>query len=414
MQTAGIENLLRQTIGLDADTMGRTAVVHAIRTRMAQCGLSDISEYEELLREQSHEVQELVEEVVVPETWFFRDPETFAALVRLVLNEWLPTHPEGILRLLSLPCSTGEEPYSIAMALLEARLPPERFTVDAADISDRALRVARQANYGRNSFRGRDLEYRKHYFSPVAERYELVQAVRKQVHFQQANLLDLGPKMRSGFYHVIFCRNTLIYFDRSAQRQAVGVLSQLLAPEGVLFVGHAEAFLVASGGFESDGQQMSAAFRKARYRREIPPAPASRFITARRKPRLQLTPKQLVRPEPAAATPERTIEAGTNLEMAAYFANRGQLAEAAVICEDHLRVNGPSAAAYYLLGLVRDLQGNSDEAAEYYRKAIYLDPAHTDALLHFAFLEEKVGNIAAARRLRERASRVEVSQNDEQ
>lgn len=411
MTTTNIEELLRQKIGLDPTATGRSAIVNAVRVRMARCGVTDTGEYWELLRVSVEELQQLVEEVVVPETWFFRDRETFVALVRLVADEWLPTHPTGMLRLLSLPCSTGEEPYSIAMALLEAGLPPERFAVDGMDISDRALKVARQASYGRNSFRGKDLGFRGRFFSPVSDRFHLADSVRKQVQFQRANLLSLGLKMRTGFYDFVFCRNTLIYFDRAAQDQAIRVLSQLLTPEGILFVGHAEAFLVAARGFRPAGHAMSATFRKVAHSREgtsaVVPPQAKRITRARVNTRLVRKSKQQVPSEPICATPALPVDGTADLETAARLANGGHLTEAAEICENHLRVHGPSAAAYHLLGLAHDAKGDKDQAAECYRRAIYLDPTYADALLHLAFLAEKEGNVALGRRLRQRARRAE-------
>ena len=104
--------------------------------------------------------------MVVTETWFFREKQPFAALVRLVIEEWLPAHPTGRLRLLSVPCSSGEEPYSMAMALMDAGFPAARFEISAVDISARALAFAQRAIYGRNSFRGADLDFRTRHFRP--------------------------------------------------------------------------------------------------------------------------------------------------------------------------------------------------------------------------------------------------------
>ena len=122
-----IEHLLREVIGLDANSIGSGAIHRAVRLRMKVRGLREVDDYLGYLSKSPIERTELIESVVVTETWFFRDPESFCALVRLVKEEWLPEHPAGILRILSVPCSSGEEPYSLVMALLEAGLRPERF-----------------------------------------------------------------------------------------------------------------------------------------------------------------------------------------------------------------------------------------------------------------------------------------------
>src|SRR5436190_14625947 len=151
-----IESLLREKMGLDAASIGSGLIHRIVRLRMKTLGLKQVEEYRKLLASSRGEWNELVEGVVVTETWFFRDREPFGALVRQVLDAWLPAHPTAPLRLLSLPCSSGEEPYSVAMALLDAGVPNGRFQIDGADISGRALERARQGIYRKNSFRGED------------------------------------------------------------------------------------------------------------------------------------------------------------------------------------------------------------------------------------------------------------------
>src|SRR4029077_13725648 len=107
------------------------------------------------------------------ETWFFRDRRAFTAVARMAHDEWLPTHPEGALSLLSLPCSTGEEPYSMAMALLDATVPMNRFRIDGVDISGRSLAQGTRAVYGKNSFRGDELGFRDRHFAMTADGYRV-------------------------------------------------------------------------------------------------------------------------------------------------------------------------------------------------------------------------------------------------
>src|SRR6185295_175491 len=124
-----------------ADSIGRSVVERTILDRQAAAGVPDAAAYLARLRASKEELQALIESVVVPETWFFRDPGAFDALSSVVLHGALPMATEP-LRLLSVPCSTGEEPYSMAMALLDAGVPPARFQVDAMEIDTRALTLA--------------------------------------------------------------------------------------------------------------------------------------------------------------------------------------------------------------------------------------------------------------------------------
>ena len=157
---AKFAELLREAIGFDVRTVGHSVIEHALRGRMAACGTARMEDYWYELRRNNGELQELIESTVVSETWFFRDQEAFAALPKIVLKEWWPGNSGNVLRLLSVPCSSGEEPYSMAMALLQAGLAPRNFKIDAVDISARALAEATRANYAKNSFRGSEREFR--------------------------------------------------------------------------------------------------------------------------------------------------------------------------------------------------------------------------------------------------------------
>lgn len=427
MHQLQIENLLRQTIGIDAVSLGSSMVERAIRGRMADCKMKDASEYWAYLQQSEVELSQLTEAVVVPETWFFRDREPFAILNRFVVSEWLPAHATGELRLLSAPCATGEEPYSMAMALLDAGLPPQRFRIDAVDISSQALAQAKRGVFYRNSFRGKLLDFRERYFKPTPDGQLLSESVRQQVHFRQANLAS--PEFLPGreCYDVIFCRNVLIYFDRPTQERVIQSLGRLLSPTGLLFVGHAETGLFVDSAFVSAKLPMAFAYRKASVdfgkepkkglpSNKFPAKPTRSAIVPNRSgvaPPAPL-PRQPQRdgsgPAPRSAQPavaEKTdASRDQELETATRLADAGRLDEAAKLCEAHLRKHGASAPGYYLLGVVRDAQGDKQLASECYRKAIYLEPNHYEALLQLALLAEQLGDGRDAGQWHNRARRV--------
>ncbi len=245
MHLDDFEHLLKASIGLDAGSVGESSIERAVQERLSACALPDRHAYWERVRSSGTELQALIEEVIVPETWFFRDREAFAVLAGIGHEKWLRASADGVLRLLSLPCSSGEEPYSMAMALLDASIPADRFRIDAVDVSARAIAQAERAVYGRNSFRGQDLAFRDRHFEATALGYRPNDSVRHQVQFRQGNLLaaDLLPGL--DLYDVIFCRNLLIYFDRATQDRAVGVLQRLLTSNGTLFVAPSETAFAA-------------------------------------------------------------------------------------------------------------------------------------------------------------------------
>jgi chemotaxis protein methyltransferase WspC len=352
------------------------------------------------------ELQELVEAVVVPETWFFRDVEALRAMTRAVCEAWLPSHPAGALRVLSMPCSTGEEPYSLAMALLDAGIAEQRFGIDALDISERALARARTGVYRSNSFRGAELSYRDRHFQRVGDGYLLSRRVRDRVHFQKGNLLGENLLASAAVYDIVFCRNVLIYFEPEAQQHVLRRLTRLLAPQGLLFVGPSETRLFLSGPFVSAGVPFAFAFRKAasdvqKRREDIVSTRASGNA------RLDLPPW------PAAAAnvvspPAQELRAcaPASLEQALQYANQGKLREAENMCRAHLRAHGPSAQGFHLLGLLSEAAGKAEAAIEHHRKALYLEPDHEETLLHLALLLQTRGELAAAEHLRKRASRI--------
>ena len=157
--------LLRQTIGLNPHAIGVEAMARAVSQRMARCGVPDVQTYLAWLQTSAPEVQALIEEVVVPETWFFRDQMPFTYLGQYVMAEWLPTSQRAVLRVLSLACATGEKPYSIAMALLNTGLAAQHMRIEAVDISQRALVWAQHAVYGDQAFREKDLAFRERLLS---------------------------------------------------------------------------------------------------------------------------------------------------------------------------------------------------------------------------------------------------------
>lgn len=409
-----IIGLLHTAMGYDSSVLSEAAVVRGVRRRMLQCGQANEADYLVYLRASMLELSQLIEELVVPETWFFRDGKPFEWLRQFIQEEWALANPNRPLRLLSVPCSSGEEPYSAVMTALDAGLPPERILVDAVDISQVALTKAKRGIYGRNSFRNVPSGLQERFFTRSQHGWQIHEAVRQAVTFSQGNLLAGDFALGRTGYDVIFCRNLLIYFDEQNREKALAVLDKILLPQGVLFVGHAEGAPVLDKWFVTAGVSQAFAYRK----KSLAPAGAHGSSRERQRPRAKPLPTQ--QREPAVRSAKREPPAISHehpaidrLNEARRLADQGRLAEAAVRCEAHLRESGPSAEAYYLLGLVHGAGRDFDGAKDCFGKAVYLQPDHYEALINLALLAEQRGEPNDAKRWRQRAERVASRQGSD-
>lgn len=413
-----IELLLKQKMGLDGTSIGASAISRSVQRRVAVCGLRSEKDYWGFLQSSATELQELIETVVVPETWFFRDPAAYEALANVVVPPWLTQHRQGAFRVLSVPSSTGEEPYTMAMALLDAGVPADRFKIDAVDISYRALATARSGVYGKNSFRGKDIAYRDRHFTSTGSGWKLNENVRRQVEFRSGNLLESGFAPEGRIYDAIFCRNLLIYFDRPTQDKAIVSIKRILDPQGWFFIGPSETGLLLSTKFSSARVPLAFAFRlsdtvvrmpeskkvtPSRVRPSKPAPPVRAAMKLSPKPFSAYISKPTISNSQAVELNDRPQE---EIDRALQLADRGLLSEAMAICEAQVEATGPTAEACYVMGLVRDAEGGQNDALAYYRKAIYLDPRHQNAMHHLGSLLDTMGNKSEARVINGRAARL--------
>ncbi|HWJ94121.1 MAG TPA: protein-glutamate O-methyltransferase CheR, partial [Telluria sp.] len=368
---------------------------------MRELGLSRRADY--VARLCGREVDELAELVVVPESWMFRDPVAFACATTHV-RERLARQPGHAPRILSAPCAGGEEPYSMAMALADAGVAPGACRIDAIDLSAVSIARARSGHYTRNAFRGGRMEFRDRYFTPDGDNYQLCDDIRAAVRFEQANLFALDGVCAAG-YDVIFCRNLLIYFDDDGIRRAAAVLSQLLAEDGILLAGPAEVPALCAHGFTPVGVSGAFALRKGGAA-PAPARPRPRAVAPRRvmplpPAPLPAAPIQVRAQPPAVAAPAPVHHLGDAQRMA----DAGRLREAADACQALLAVTPDEPRAWFILGLVSQCLGDGAAAERHWRRCLYLQPNHYEALCALALLAEQRGEPSLATLYRQRAAR---------
>jgi chemotaxis protein methyltransferase WspC len=415
--THEIERILMTEIGLDVSTVGSSLVERAVQRRLDKLGITSMGRYATMLSESEEELQELVEEVVVPETYFFREPDAIVDVVARAIGSASPHSESAPLRILSVPCSTGEEPYSIAMALLSGGLAPGAIAIDAMDISVGAVRRAREATYRGGSFRG-DMGAWRRFFTESPRGSVVDDVVRSCVRVSHGNLMSAAFEPPQAQYDVIFCRNLLIYFDTNAQARGLATLASLLAPDGVLVVGAADSFAARRAGFApSRGYERSFLFRvqddaaasaapsvsKVQPRARSLPKRITPVRVLHAPARVVALPRADAKPPLLDARPE--FAAKRTLADVARLADEGRLAEALSVGESALRDGIVTAALLSLMGTTHAAIPDLESAESCYRRALFLEPDNEDALLHLALLLEKRGESVLAARYRARARR---------
>jgi chemotaxis protein methyltransferase WspC len=232
------------------------------------------------------------------------------------------------------------------------------------------------------------------------------------VNFRHGNIVAPDFLQDDAPYHVVFCRNLLIYLHPEARALTFAALRRLVAEGGVLVVGHAEAALAREQGFTPTGPPAAFAFinhgtrvvpeaPSANHRRvpaNIPTSPA--FVAGTPVP----TPLARVAPAAPSTSSQREPEP-SSLVVARRLGDAGNLHDALRVCGEYLHKVPDSAEGHFLLGVLQDALGDLHLAVRSFRKALYLDPTHREALLHLALKQESLGDVPGAALLRERARR---------
>jgi chemotaxis protein methyltransferase CheR len=223
--------------------------------RIAATKATNFASYFAYLRAHaSTELAPFINAFTVNETYFYREDYQLRCLTRDLLRSRLAVKPAGeSLRLWSLPCSTGEEPFSLAVWLLENWPEVDRHDVEiiGSDIDTDVLHAAQQGVYGKRALMRLDDKLVAKYFERIADdSWRIIPDLRQSVAFSAVNVMDERETRVHGRFDVIFCRNMLIYFDDASRRVAAENLFEALRPGGYLCLGHAESMSRISALFE--------------------------------------------------------------------------------------------------------------------------------------------------------------------
>jgi len=387
----------------------------------------------------SAEWRALAEQLTVNETFFFRNSDNFLALAELVLPERIRAKSQTKqLRILSAGCSSGDEPYSLAIMVREALPDIDEWDVKiiGIDINPAILIKANQARYSEWSLRATSDDLKRRYFRADGADFELVPEIQKMVSFEERNLVDEVPQFWESLEcDVIFCRNVLMYFTPQIARGVVGCISQALLPHGFLFLGHAETlrgitpefhlchthdtfyyqqrdtFEAEQKQFDTRGESQTLltveASPVAIHTYTLPHHPLSQ-LSATAPPRawdLSLV-LEAVRQERFAdaleligALPADSHEDPDALLLrAVLLTNHGRINESEEVCRRLLALDELNAGAHYLMALCREHDGDANRAIEHGLTAIYLDPGFAMPHLHLGILAKRSGDTVSAQR----------------
>lgn len=439
-----IRGLIAERTGIVVPEHDLLTLRQLVAERTAACGCLTEEDYHSLMSRSAGvgtEFTELVKLLTVGHTRFFRDPGQFVALRDVVLPRIAARRraagDQRPIRALSAGCSTGEEPYSIAMVLLEAHragasLP---FEVVAIDISPDVLAVARSSRYSKETLRYVGDEWTGHMqrHCGLGDRGVLVSDdVARHVEFSQANLLDYVPDET---FDIIFCRNVIIYFSQETASAVLERMHDWLSPGGHLFAGAAESpsrmcsrFAAARLGrtFVYMRAEDAPTRRDARRKTESctrVPRPVRPSAACRRRAAGAPTDTVSERATVPATTfareaaawlaeedfekAERAARRALDLDprspsafalMAEILAATGRLDEAEASCRSAIELNGLAAQPHFLMGLIHEGMAQPKAALADLKRCVYLDPGHSLAYFTIAGLYREMGLERAAER----------------
>jgi chemotaxis protein methyltransferase CheR len=417
---------LAELFGLEFDEEKLPFLEEVLHQRMRACGTTSYEDYCARLSTEldtEGERRALALKLTVSETYFFRDPNQFRALVEVVF----PTLWEKgrTLRLLSAGCASGEEAYTAAILAREhlPHLPLWSIHILGVDLSVEMVRRARAALYSEWALRETPGSIRRRYFKQEGKRFELDASVRQMAQFEEGNLAnDRSAFYREQSFDVIFCRNVTMYFNPEVAKKVMERVARTLRPGGYLFLGHAEtlrtlpAELVLRHTHNTFYYERVDPSRSAVFSIPILEAPAAPAIVYE-----ELSPPDI--PEPPAhwnralmlehlqaerlsdalellesANKSFLLDSDAQLIRAALLTNLGRLDDAEAACRHLLELDGWNAGAHYVLAVCRDFAGHPSQAIEHDQISASLD--HTFAMphLHLGLMAKRRGDEVTARK----------------
>ncbi len=406
---AALKALVIETTGMAFYADKDEELARILWTRMEETGIARCAGYLGLLRDPVAgiaEMEALVAELTIGETYFFRHKEQFDALRSTVLDDVIERNQTiRRLRIWSAGCATGPEPYSLAILLKRefgARIAGWQVSIVATDINQKFLARAREGRYDDWAFRSVPDEIRHTCFDQVGRQWFIRPEYKRLVTFHYHNLITgpiPSPADNIAAFDIIVCRNVVIYFSAAAIQGLIPRFRDCLAEGGWLIMGHAEPSPDLFRNFRAVNLPGAVLYQKREPAPAAPvaplplpvrPAPVRGHVPRRR-------PPPAAPPQPAVPVPPT----GAALERVRTLADGGDWDEAAKACDHLLAENALDAGLHFLRGLILEQMGALDESEKALRRAIYLDRQRVLPHYHLGlFLWRREDALGAARSFR--------------
>lgn len=400
---------LNNEIGLNVDSVGLLTIARGISNSMKKSGIVNPLEFSEKIRFDPLIFKDLIEEIKVPETWFFRDAECYNFMKNHIQNNLTQYSSSNPLRVLSAPCSTGEEPYSAAMLVLDCGLSQSAVEIVATDISRESLEHAKKGIFRKSSFRNDYNDFNRKYFSDDNGHFKIDEKLKSIPVFIEDNFIKSSFLDNHKKFDFIFCKNLLIYLNDEARTMVLSNIMKLLKEGGALLVGLSEINYFTRNGFEQIKHNMAFACKRTADKLESISVIKSgetihNFSKTKIKTYTEPKKKQEVKIK------ERKITVSTvetySIDNVKQMADKGDFHGAEKVCSTLLQHEYSNSEALYYMGLIQNALQNSEKAADYFKKVLYLNPEHYESLIYISLIYESSGDNERALLFRNRAERV--------
>lgn len=422
--------ILRESIGLKSDLIQDNILRVALRELSQTLG-DNPKLWLESVKTDPVIRHRFCEHFTVGETWFFRDWTPFACLRQFAEDFRNRNGSARPIRILSIPCSTGQEPWSMAMLFAWMGWTVDQVAIDALDLNLASLAAMKTRVYKNFSRRETNQEVNlilDHYTRPLVDGFEVDPQLVKYVKIHHGNILDpqLDPTGCGAKYDVIFSRNLFIYLDIPSRAKAMANLLRMLDKDGILYFGHAEGSVIEGHGLVPWNSSFTFAFTRNKSgmvsnepgsarldrntvvvaaKKPTNPAPAIKPIAGPISNNIipsvkYAESKKEITPRPSNAPPPSGVD--VEIAKAQMEADAGNLANAAILYQGLLKNQPMNGKLWRMAATVEQARGQAEEAIRMYDRALYLDPKDAETLRMLSLIRRQRGEIARAEQLERR------------